>query len=301
MTEIIFNVGAEEKFDDTDNAWKYYEKKYGENLEDEKLYIKEKEIEIEVNGECVFNFGSKYKKLKDLIDKKQDIEDENKSKLIKKFERCQKLHHSLPNIMVLPKCGGLNTLKGKIYFSSKNSEWRVRKGPYISNEWFDRPDSLVCYISEYYEKKPILDKMSFKQTGEYLSNGVFTSAIIHGETFAQLLELLDSFSSVNDFCSYFYQINDKMINEWCKSGKCVVKDDIERYLNQALGYWSLQMKSIFKMLINEDEDVSVVINGENVKKYVQKQLETHNYNDQLIINKNLDSKDCYKLERNPEK
>ena len=149
MTELIFNVDAEKEFDDKDNAWKYYQKKY--KIDNKQMDINGKKIKV--NGECVFNFGTRYKKLRSIIDKDKNIEDGHRQVLIRKLDICRNLHHSLPNIMVLPECGGLNTLKGEIYFSNTYKEWRVRKGSYRCTEWFDRPDSLVCYINEYYSNK----------------------------------------------------------------------------------------------------------------------------------------------------
>ena len=288
MIEIIFNSNVEKKFDDTDNAWRYYIKKYKMNSEE--LYAKEKRItvnekRITVNGECVFNFGTRYLKLGNIIN--QVPNDEKKQTLMNKLEICHELHHSLPNIMILPKFGGLNTLKGEIYYSSNYSEWRVKKGTYSCNEWFDRPDSLVCYINDYYSRRQCFDKMSFKEMGEYFSNGVFTSAIIHGETFTQLLETLDMFGDINDFCSVFYQIDDELIKSWIESGKNLVTDDVEKYLNQAFDFWSIQMRNIFEMVINDD--IHIIIKGENVMKYVQEQLDNENnnkYNKRLIIEDN---------------
>lgn len=277
MVELIFNVDADVDFDSTENAWEYYKRKY---KMDKELNVQGKLIKV--NGECVFNFGSKYRMLMNIITNDENLDHSKKQALLQKLDICRKLHHSLPNIMVLPQRGGLNTLKGKIYYSSENSEWRVKKGGFRTGEWFDRPDTLVYYIKEYYEKKQCFDKMSFKDIGEYLSNGVFTSAIIQGETFTQLIDILDIFDGIEGFCSLFYQIDKPMINNWLDNRvKCLVKDDVEGYLNQALDFWSIQMKYIFEMLINED--MCICINGESVKEYVIQQLANNEHNGKLII------------------
>lgn len=279
MVKLIFNSNDDKGFDNTDNAWKYYKKKY-KIVNDTALDIQGQIIEV--SGECVFNFGTRYQKLKKIINSNKDFENSKRTVLLQTLDICHELHHSLPNIMVLPKWGGLNTLKGEIYYSSKNSEWRVRKGKYVPNEWFDRPDTLVYYINEYYIKKQHWGEMEFKDIGKYFSNGIFTSSIIHGESFAQLLEILDEIDGVEAFCSLFYQIDKEMITEWLeKRVNCLVIDDIEGYLNQALKFWSFQMKNIFKMLLNED--VCIYLKGESVKGYVEQQLEGSKYNNQLVI------------------
>ena len=288
MTELIFNDDVKEDFDNTENAINFYEKKY--SISGTRVLIQGKEIEV--SGECVYNFGTRYEKLKAIIAKEQNIE--KRKTLNNNLEVCRKLHHSLPNIMVLPKCGGLNTLKGEIYYSTNHKEWRVKKGQFRASEWFDRPDLLVCYINEYYTQKPNLNKMSFRGTGEYLSNGVFTSSIMHGETFSVLLDTLDSFTRIEDFCSMFYQIDDKlMISDWLNGKNFFVKDNIAKYLNQAFAFWSLQMKNIFEMLIN-NKDICIVVKGDDVKNYVQEQLSEYPDNNQLIFES---GKGCYRLRK----
>lgn len=271
MTKLIFNADVTEGFDDTkDNAWKFYSKKYGISESEKKVCIQGKKIEV--SGECVYNFGSKYEKLKRIIE--DIIEDKKRKELNDDLEICRKLHHSLPNIMVLPTNGALNYIKGSIYYSKDNG-WRVKKFPQKNaREWLDRPDLLVCYINEYYTIKSHLNEMTFEETGKYLSNGVFTQSIINGETFPILLDTLNSFKGVKDFCSYFYQVDDGTVDTWLEGKHFFVEDNIEGYINQAFKFWSLQMKNIFEMLL-KNKDTCIVINGDDICDYVQEELEAY--------------------------
>ena len=265
--KLVFNGNPDVEFDSNYNAWNYYRYKYKDNFEikeDGKKHFANIRIDdkvtitnVKINGECVYNFGSKYNALKKIIG--DDIQN---GELL---EKCRVMHHSLPNIMLLPQNGGLNNLKGKIYYTDK-SGWRIRKvGGKNPIEWFDRPDSLICYMSDFYEKYGDVSKLlTLEEAGEFFSNGIFTESVSRGENFRSLYDLLIKMRNVENFCNIFYQIDPILRTKMCKVGRKPIRENVFEYLNEAIGYWKSQINKLG--VIVEKEKLTLIVYGKIAKE-----------------------------------
>ena len=141
---------------------------------------------------------------------------------------CKKIYFSKYNLSLLPVTGGLNKLKGSLFFddngSIKYSE-EIQSGKQL--DWFD---TFIFVVNEYYKDKK-------KDT-------LLLSCSKNKPNEPCLIAFLEIFKNVYDFCNKLYQVNDKkLIDMLIKNGEkdIITIDDVERYCLLALIFWETQM------------------------------------------------------------
>ena len=195
--------------DSDQTAWNFY-KSFYENMlttNGKNCHLTYKGISIVVNGDVCFNVKlqpQKHYTLLGSIVKNEDC-----------FSRLKELLDSLLyspiNISILPKTGGLNTVKGQ--FSC------------------DRFDSFIWLINAYYNglRAPIVNRGT---KNSYISNQ------------SKLAKFLDKIGSTKEFCLLFYGINDnKLIEDLIASGKKAISNPNEfyDYLILAIRFWKARI------------------------------------------------------------
>lgn len=270
---LVFNTDPDDmSFDSNENAWKYYGYKYDyfnieENNGEYYARIDKDGLligSLQISGECAYNFGGRFDRFKEII--KKEIKKDEREGLLELLGKCQVMHHSLPNIMVLPMNGGLNNLKGKLY--CKGEEIKVYKGGGVPLQKLDRPDSLISCIDAFYKMHKENMPMTIKEAGNYFSNCIFTEAISRGDNFIVLYNLLKQIGSAEKFCDLFYQINQEMHTEMSEKGKeKITGENIADYLNGAMDFWKKQIGKIRE--IAEKNDLTLTVTGDIAKEICQ--------------------------------
>lgn len=246
------------KEDSSNEAWEFYRKKYYENSNWElldnfdfnnkktryqkdgkyknvtrkKLWLKD-DSELKnsfgelfcFSGERVFNFDSQKYHLRQIIENSQ-CELNKKEMCLRLLGICEKFYFSKYNLSILPVTGGLNNLKGSLYFDDNGfiKFSRFKK----SGKQLDRFDTFIFVVNEYY-----------KNENELLLS--YSKITVNEKC---LIAFLDTFNDVYDFCNKLYQLDDrKFIDFLMKNGKkdIITIDDVERYCQLALIFWATQM------------------------------------------------------------
>lgn len=120
-------------------------------------------------GDKAFNFKTQYYNLKKLVDNDQS-DSNNKEYVISLLTECKKMHSSEQNLAILPTTGGLNNVKGSIYFGeNQNIMYSSEK---ISGKQMDRLDTFIAIVDDYFKKKSklILSYVKGKPNEQYLIN-----------------------------------------------------------------------------------------------------------------------------------
>lgn len=210
-------------------AWKFYKSFYGNNLKtnDKNHHLTyhltyKKGISIDVNGDVCFNVKLQPQKRYTLLG--SIVKDEDCFSRLK--ELLDSLLYSPINISILPKTGGLNTVKGQ--FSC------------------DRFDSFIWLINAYYNglRAPIVNRGT---KNSYISNQ------------SKLADFLDKIGSTEEFCHLFYGINDnKLIEDLIASG---VKDistpnEFYNYLQLAIKFWYARIDVLKQKKESSNNDIS---------------------------------------------
>lgn len=210
--------------DSDQTAWKFYESFYGNKLKTngKNRHLTYKDISIDVNGDVCFNVKLQQHKRYTLLGSIV----KNKECFSRLKELLDSLLYSPINISILPKTGGLNTVKGQ--FSC------------------DRFDSFIWLINEYYNglRAPIVNRGT---KNSYISNQ------------SKLADFLDKIGSTEEFCHLFYGINDKqLIDELIASGvKGISKsDEFYNYLQLAIKFWNARIDVLEQKKEYSKNDIS---------------------------------------------
>ena len=141
-------------------------------------------------GDKAFNFKTQYYNLKKLVDNDQS-DSNNKECVISLLTECKKMHSSEQNLAILPTTGGLNNVKGSVYFGkNQNIMYSSEKKP---GKQMDRLDTFIAIVDDYFKKKSklILSYVEGKPNEQYLIN------------------FLEKFDNVYDFVDKIYKLDDK--------------------------------------------------------------------------------------------
>lgn len=237
--------GKEREFDSDSSpeAWDYFKVFSGEikdlNLNSKRLIWKSETIDIA--GDCSFNFnGNKMKSFE-----KMQLEGLQKLKL----EVCQKMHHNLLNLDLIPVTGGMNNLKGNLKYDKENKILVHDFGRKPDNA-HDRLDTFVTFIDYSLKKRNELKQNTpcIKEIGEFFSNSIFTTSL-KGENFGVLYNFMDNYENVYTYCKEFYNIDSRsFIDRLVESGKKPIEDaeSLNDYMDLAIDYWILKGKTFLK-------------------------------------------------------
>ena len=225
--------------DDNDASkerWKYFKNRYP------KMNIQLNEISydkngrgkwqyksIEISGDCFFNFNEKK-----LTEFKKITCDEH---LTRRLNRCAKRHYSNENCVLMPVTGGMNNVKGKIYYS--NNRFVVAGKGSHSKKAYDRPDTFLWYLYMFYsQRNRIFDLLS---AGEYLENSIFKEAM-QSFNYVPLYRFLENFNDIYDYCKIFYGIEKAFVDRMIQEGKMPIltSEDLNRYIDLAEDFWNIQ-------------------------------------------------------------
>lgn len=210
--------------DSDQTAWKFYKSFYGNKLttNDKNRHLTYKDISIDVNGDVCFNVKLQPQKRYTLLGsivKKEDC-----------FSRLKELLDSLLyspiNISILPKTGGLNTVKGQFTC--------------------DRFDSFIWLINAYYHglRAPIVNRGT---KNSYISNQ------------SKLADFLDKIGSTEKFCHLFYGVNDdELIEELIASGVNDIStpNEFYNYLQLAIKFWNARINVLKQKKESLNNDIS---------------------------------------------
>lgn len=168
---------------------------------------------IAYSGETDFNFGpgwsnsifNKYKKLINTISVGNE-EEKNKYKVLyhNNLKICQILYKSVVNVSLMPQSGNLQLTK---------------KG--IGN---DRIDTFIWGLDAYYDKDNPVNIIANNSTWQHME---------------LLLDYLNLFGNVYDYCKGVYHINESLVDDMIESGKKAIDspDRVIEYMNLALRFW----------------------------------------------------------------
>lgn len=252
------------KEDSSNEAWEFYRKKYYENSNWELLdnfdfnsiktrYEKDGKYKNETrkklwlkddsklkdsfgelfcfSGERVFNFDSQKYHLRPIIENSQcnsPCELNKKEMCLRLLKLCEKFYFSKYNLSLLPVTGGLNNLKGSLFFDD-NGSIKFSKDKQ-SGKQLDRFDTFIFVVNEYYKDKE--------------ENTLLLSCSKNKPNEPCLIAFLETFKNVYDFCNKLYQLYDrKLIDMLIENGEkdIITINDVERYCQLALIFWATQM------------------------------------------------------------
>ena len=161
-----------------------------------------------LRGETDFNFNAKkvayFKKFLD-VDSGSRLED------LALLDFCKSMHHALVNFSLMPSCGNLQGFKG-------------------SYEKQDRLDSFVWSLNNYYT----------------FPGNKFNTAVIENASFYNkqtLVEYLDSFNDIYDYCKKIYFIEDTIfVDKLISNGTSLFRSssDVVKYLQLAIEFWDMK-------------------------------------------------------------
>lgn len=204
---------------------KYKSNRYLLWLKDDSELLREELGEyFSFGGEKVFNFGKQSYHLKKIIDNSCS---NNKDYVLSLLEECKTMHSSIQNLAILPTTGGLNNVKGGLYFDEQGKiEYSTEKE---YGKQLDRLDTFIAVLDDYFNKKSelILGYTKGKPNEQSLKN------------------FLNKFTDVYDFVNKIYKLNDKeFINELICDGRKPIENvnDVKRYCRLAKEYWKLKNK-----------------------------------------------------------
>ena len=205
---------SEYEYDSSPELWDYYGGLYDYKFEKEKSeegrITKKTTIngyEIDLGGDCFFNFNEKKIKMFKKIDGVEG------TPLVDELEELEKKqHHSKENCILLPVTGGLNNVKGR---------------------GFDRPDKFLCLIDVFYRNK------NLGKEEAVLKSICQRPRIKNCEI---LVSFMSSFDDVYDFARHFLGIGDAvedMVGEMLKNGRkdIATADGVEEYIKLACEFW----------------------------------------------------------------
>lgn len=160
-----------------------------------------------LGGECDFNFNAKKCVLfENIINGDASATVCDKENARGRLENCRKNHHTLLNFSLMQSVGDLQGVKG-------------------SNR-FDRFDTFISNLNKYYLG---------------ISDLVLQSATSYNKP--MLKSFLNDFKDIYEYCSIFYQLNDReFIDRIIKDGAMPISNisELTRYMTLAEEYWSIK-------------------------------------------------------------
>lgn len=232
-----------DEYDRCSDAIELYSKVYGKAISLDKDIIKfefQDNKNIIVSGDIDFNFKMKHiRYFEDIIEKgKSEMGETQKSKLKLRLLSYHDLTYNPDNISLLPKTGALNNIKKQ-----------------LGNE---RLDTFLFALELYYEK----GITSFILSG---AGGLNPPFIVNRN---ELIEFLDSFKSINDYCKQIYHIDKELVKNLCSSGSKPIDtpERVEEYLNLATKFWeqkkdfydeksNIEIKNQYQKMMDEIIDI----------------------------------------------
>lgn len=245
------------EYDSDKDRWEYYKKSYTDIIIDtdmlftrknrlvgtfsvnkintqiklEQVENKSKENCIELSGDCFFNFNEKkYERYMQIAQSSEEL----KKRLLEYKNNC---HHSNANCVLLPVTGAINNVKGNVYFNNKQFKVYNRCGrPPMNRD--DRPDTFIYILSKFWDIKA-RGEWNLREAGLFLSNSVFSHSL-NGENFAVIYDFLNSFNTLDKFCSLMFGIDENLVYKIKNNGKILITDiySLEKYLNLASEFWN---------------------------------------------------------------
>lgn len=277
LNKLMYNF-EKRKTDSDEEAWKYYETIYKENKNnddpinwkpineyveadiDEKgyevRYIKRYKYisnscknneydytsEIELAGDRLFNFGEEKEKCFNNI---INYCDNKELKIIAKdkLRKCVQNNLSNANFALMPRTGGMNIVKGKIYYSDEKKKYNILASNQYNILCHDRLDTFIYYLYSFYEMKNKGDKFSLLEAGVFYNNSVLRYAL-QTNNFIELYNFLVQFKDIYHYCRVFYHIYDeKFVDRMRESGKKPIRkiNELIEYMNLADDFWKIQI------------------------------------------------------------
>lgn len=252
--------------DNTDNdadekRWKYYKLMYPNLNIDEQLirfknnrgfwsYKRSENCPIELSGDCFFNFNqTKVEKFEKIISKDEKATKDSKERVNEALNKARENHYANNNCVLMPVTGGMNNLKGKIYYRKDETKFIVAgvgSPPYNA---YDRPDVFLYFLNEFYEIKD--KKLSFPEMLEYFGNCIFSESL-KSFNYMSLYYFLNSFENVYDYCRFFYSIDRELVDKFLQNAQTPISDveSLEKYISLANEFWRTQ-KNIYEKIINK--------------------------------------------------
>lgn len=255
----------EDEFDRTSDAFALYtavhsQKIITKNRSKKYFYKYEDEKDIEISGDCDFNFHMQHVLyFQNILETKCDLCEATRKELINKlYFYYSELMYSPNNISIMPVSGGLNNTKKS-----------------IGN---DRFDVFIFALKMYFED----DCNSL-----LLSSG--KQGVVYWDTIHELQGYLDSFrtgkkeNDLNNYCKQIYHIDSELVKLLWKSGQKAIDSAkrVEEYLKLADDVWAAMQK-----FYSETKDVKIKDAYDKLFKFVQqskgKNISYVNENDEII-------------------
>lgn len=183
--------------------------KRAENPKDKKEYC---EAASRVGGECDFNFNEeKILLFMEIIMADPVAGQSQKIDALKRLEQCAEMHYNRLNFSLMQAMGGLQAVKGE--------------------DNFDRLDVFILNLSEYY---------SIEKEQRLTKNPAVLKKATNDENKKDLIEYLDGFGDIYDYCKQVYFLNNHdFVDTVIKQGKKEIKNcsDMIRYMDLAEKFW----------------------------------------------------------------
>lgn len=198
-------------------------KRYLSYIKPESLYVNKFGLKFSLGGECDFNFNeNKKKQFKELFQGNYLTKE-----LEEQLEQCCSMHHDKLNFSVMPTTGGMNNFKGGVYFDGS-------KIKFTKNIWhktaYDRLDTFVYCLNELF-----IHKNEFVISYSTQCNK------------SCVLEYLNTFSDIYDYCKKIYFIDKKdFVERLIENGSKPINNsfDLKRYMDFAIEYWEIKKRNI---------------------------------------------------------
>jgi hypothetical protein len=206
---------------------KYDNERYLLWLKDDSKFLEKLGRLFSFGGEKVFNFGKKNSTFKKIID--SDNNSQHKEYCINLLKECESMHSSKYNISILPTTGGLNNVKGSLYFDENNIEYSNRL---LINKQLDRFDTFIAIMSDYFKKN---SELALSYCKGKANEG----------SLKEFLTLFDD--DIYKFCYRIYLINDEIfVDKLVENGKKPIENtnDVVRYCHLAKEYWEKSKESL---------------------------------------------------------
>lgn len=164
-------------------------------------------------GDTDFNFNEqKYNYFKNIMG--------NDSELLEKLEKCRKRHHALENFSLMPRTGGLQLVKGRM---------------------FDRLDCFIWSLDNYFKNREddhiVLQGVSSVNNRKILK--VYLDSFCDGE--------IGSDQAIYKYCSAIYKMDNKWwVDRMKVNGEKEMKgepDRVKEYMELAIEYWDTKLEN----------------------------------------------------------
>ncbi|WP_262315197.1 hypothetical protein [Lacticaseibacillus parakribbianus] len=203
------------------------------NFKDEKLV----QYTDKLAGDTDFNF-----KDEKLVQYTESGKLKDSNSLLNQLMTLHLQNHTLINMSLMPRSGSMNNLKGSVRVSES--------GIGMGGEQLDRQDTLISILSYYYEWKN-----NTKNDSEVPEKGRKEFLVISNGrgNEIQLLNFLNLFENLEDYCNQMFLINDRnLINDMVVSGsKPIISGGeirIQEYLDLIIRYRKCKRSVIDSLL-----------------------------------------------------